>query len=1214
MSQNNDENPTDILDELEQLIYIADVKTCDLLYVNPYSRKKFNLGDYHGKKCYEYLQGLDHICPFCTNCFLKKGEVYRWNYFNPLLGASFQLEDKLIRFQGRDARLEIAFDTTDLKNKQNELKNILDSENKMVDVIQKLNESDPLEDRLNSILQEIGNYFEADRAYIFEIDAGGKTLSNTFEWCREGVIPQMEHLQHGNIHLIDRWMSFFDRKSAVVVPDIEAVRSANPDEFAIMAEQDISSYVEAPIEINEKFTGFVGLDNPKAEKVIHAGEQLLTVAYSISNAMQKETADRKLREQSQRLQTIINNIPVGISVIQTRNGQIVSRMGNSVLYDLMKIPYDEKFTEQILEHVPVNDSCVLNANLAELMRNETDKRVVYQYRSNEKEEPRWFKMVSRSVRYDEEMVIFSSLSDITAEKEAEAELLKSRRMYEAAAELAGLAVWTYDIPAHRIILADNAATNQDRSTFDIPKVIENMPEASAEWVDEKDFPNLMKAYRDIEQGVPSVVCEYWYKTRLNVQPKCEKMIYTTIFDDLGKPVSAIGVGQDITAQKLDEEKYNRMYQQLSRVNPYSMGSFRLNLTRNLCGDGQSPYDSILAQQKDGTVDGYLEANSSIIADEKIKSVFCQEFTREKMMEAFRSGKTELKIEYPVWSSKREIIWIDAFVNMVQNPKTRDIEAVTYALNVTDRKNEENIVSRISEEKFDHIGLINPSSRTYELLRKNWKFGKMEPNQKKDYDLVVKDIADHFVVPEDRELFLKNTGLDKLAAAMGKDNNYTFVFRCLDEEGKVSRKRVEYVWMDESKNILINVQTDITEVYQQEQEQLRQVQEALKAAKTANKAKTDFISRISHDIRTPLSAITSMIAFAKEDLDDREKLTNDLNKIETSNTFLLSLINDILDISKIDSGKIELHPEPYPYEEYEANICNMFGPMCEQKGINFQIRHGDIKGTILVDKVRLNQILLNLLSNAVKYTPSGGEIMISSCSEFLPEDSSHIRVIFDVKDTGIGMSEDFQKIMFEPFSQEYSNPNRPVDMIGSGLGLSLVKRIIDLMGGTITVKSEVGKGSEFSVLFVFPKAEEADLKKKNLDSKSWADERLTGTVLLAEDNVINTEIALRLLSGFGLEIMTVRNGQEALTAFEQSEPGKFAAVLLDIQMPVMDGYETAEKIRSSSHPDAKNIPIIAMTANAFSDAKEQCLKIGMNGYVTKPLNRQALFEELKKLIG
>lgn len=210
----------------------------------------------------------------------------------------------------------------------------------------------------------------------------------------------------------------------------------------------------------------------------------------------------------------------------------------------------------------------------------------------------------------------------------------------------------------------------------------------------------------------------------------KKMIYTTIFDDLGKPVSAIGVGQDITAQKLDEEKYNRMYQQLSRVNPYSMGSFRLNLTRNLCGDGQSPYDSVLAQQKDGTVDGYLEANSSIIADEKIKSVFCQGFTREKMMEAFRSGLETDFIEYPVWSSKREIIWIDAFVNMVKNPKTRDIEAVTYALNVTDRKNEENIVSRISEEKFDHIGLINLTRGLMNCFEKTGNLEKWSQTRRK----------------------------------------------------------------------------------------------------------------------------------------------------------------------------------------------------------------------------------------------------------------------------------------------------------------------------------------------------------------------------------------------------------------------------------------------------------------------------------------------------
>ena len=356
----------------------------------------------------------------------------------------------------------------------------------------------------------------------------------------------------------------------------------------------------------------------------------------------------------------------------------------------------------------------------------------------------------------------------------------------------------------------------------------------------------------------------------------------------------------------------------------------------------------------------------------------------------------------------------------------------------------------------------------------------------------------------------------------------------------------------------------------------------------------------------------MTGFAIQDIDHREMLLNDLNKIRTSNTFLLSLINDVLDISRIDSGKVTLNPEPYPFEEHSANIRNVLEPMCEEKGLHcvFERRNANC-GVIVADKVRINQITLNLLSNAVKYTPAGGTVSYISDSEDLPDNK--VRFGFEIRDTGIGMSPEFQKIMFEPFSQEYDNPMRPKGISGTGLGLSIVHRMVELMNGSMTVESAPGKGTTIRCSIVFPDATRDPKYRNRLEAGKAAKEdteQLSGKVLLAEDNEINMEIAIRIIESYGLTADTAVNGQEAVERFEKSAQGEYAAVLMDIQMPVMNGYDATMQIRKLKRADAKNVPIIAMTADAFNEARQKGIRAGMDEFVVKPIESQKLKGILK----
>ena len=933
------------------------------------------------------------------------------------------------------------------------------------------------------------------------------------------------------------------------------------------------------------------------------------VAVYLTDITEQVRSKEKLVLDKQSIETVVSNSPVGIAVFKIDRENFTPLTSNEKFVELCGYTADGSVyaDSEPVSRVHPDDRSMVASEITRLKEPGTQIGVVYRYDPNENGVYRWYRMDSRSAVINGELLEFVSLSDVTAEKDIEAEVMTSQRMYEAAVETANMSVWEYDIPNRRIILSGNSVTRSDCAKYNIPKIIENVPESVVQWIDDKDKEKMLDVYRRINAGEKNITLEYWYKTQPGQEPRCERLVYTVIAGDGGKPVKAYGIGQNITSEKLKEIEYTRAYQELSQVDPSTLGSFRLNLTTDWCGSGRSPLPRIVALQDAGSVDGFFKAIADRLADDgKICEKFLSVFNRKSMLDKFRSGETRLSAKAPVVTVEKGVMWAEGFVRMMLNPTTNEVEAVAWAHDITDQEKDNEIIGNVADRMYDHIGIIDPAMHTYELRRKRWAFDKTDLNTKLDYDATVSGIVDRYIVPEDREKFSRDTALDNIVSAVRANGEYTVTFRCYADGGRMLRKQVQYGWLDASKMEILAMQSDITALYDEEQRHMRELTEALEKAETANMARSEFISRISHDVRTPMNAITSMTAFALEDMNDPEKLRNDLEKIHTSNTFLLSLINDILDISKIDSGKMELHPEPYPYEEYAQNVKNMFSSMCSEKGIDFSVEHGALDGVVVADRIRLNQVVLNLVSNAVKYTDRGGKVTFTS--HVKRRSDGLLNVGFDVRDTGIGMSEEFQKKMFEPFSQEGFGAERKKQAAGSGLGLSIVKRIVDIMGGEITVKSELGKGTDIEVRFVFPEAEKSE-ESMTVKEDRESDEQLSGKVILAEDNEINTEIAVRLLESYGLEVIHAPNGARALEAFERSDLGEFSLILMDIQMPVMDGYESAENIRALPRPDAKTVPIIAMTADAFSEAVERSKEAGMNEHVAKPIDPDSLRKTL-----
>ena len=366
--------------------------------------------------------------------------------------------------------------------------------------------------------------------------------------------------------------------------------------------------------------------------------------------------------------------------------------------------------------------------------------------------------------------------------------------------------------------------------------------------------------------------------------------------------------------------------------------------------------------------------------------------------------------------------------------------------------------------------------------------------------------------------------------------------------------------------------------------------------------------MSYDIRTPLNGIIGMTRIAQGQ-DNNPKTTDCLNKIDLSSKFLLGLVNEILDLSKAESGKLELHPEPYYADDFKDYINAVIRPLCDSKQQQLVFELQTLPNVVpKLDILHINQVYFNLLSNAVKFTPVGGAIYVTIKEVLTPGNKDQLTV--SVRDTGHGMSEEFQKVIFEPFTQERRNDNSA--QRGTGLGLAIAKKIITAMGGTITVHSKINEGTEFVFTFAcdYLAAPNEGHAPDKVAATGVALAQLTGKhILLCEDNPLNQTIAQALLQDKGMTVDIVADGEAGVQRFATSSLHYYDAILMDIRMPVLDGLAATRAIRALKRDDAGTIPIIAMTADAFTESIEEAKKAGMNGYVTKPIEPEKLYQAL-----
>ena len=653
-------------------------------------------------------------------------------------------------------------------------------------------------------------------------------------------------------------------------------------------------------------------------------------------------------------------------------------------------------------------------------------------------------------------------------------------------------------------------------------------------------------------------------------------------------------------------------------------SFEANLTKNQLYYGvwkddngaEVPLSEIIGLDLPCSYDEYIRTWNSRFVKNVSTDSFSDSTDREHLLRVFENGDTEITFDYEAKTISGRSTWLRRSICMTPNQNgeviaytsVKDISAL-----IEQKKREEAYVRALATE-YDSITVVTVTENKYEdkvsiHSRLSGAIASIvgsdvanEENFKKKVDGFVK-----YLHPHDRDRFGKEAARERILESFAENKTHIVDFRVMRPDQSYVYYQMRFVPLkDDSGRIsgMIACLRDIDNEIRREFGIRQELENAKIAAEAANRAKSSFLFNMSHDIRTPMNAIIGFTEIAQKHIDDKERVKESLEKVKLSGKHLLSLINDVLDMSRVESGKVKIEEEPLCIDIAKDELYSLLAGSAADKDIvlTSDIDESVTHHWIYVDRLCLMRVLQNIVSNSIKYTNPGGKINI--LAEELPcEEEGYAGFRYTVSDTGIGMSEEFLKHIFEPFSRAESATKSGV--VGTGLGMSITKSFVELMGGTINIESEPGAGTTVVI----------ELKNRIAEPVNPVDEipeegypELSGKkILLVEDNELNREIAAEILEEEGVIMDFAEDGDIAVEKMRTAEPGKYDLILMDIQMPRMNGYEATKAIRKLPGGYAAGIPIIAMTANAFEEDKQNALSAGMNGHLAKPV-------DIPKLLG
>ena len=576
-----------------------------------------------------------------------------------------------------------------------------------------------------------------------------------------------------------------------------------------------------------------------------------------------------------------------------------------------------------------------------------------------------------------------------------------------------------------------------------------------------------------------------------------------------------------------------------------------------------------------------------------------------MLRRYLQGERAFSEEFMAELKDGRHVWLRSEAKIVQRPETAEIIAFCYNRNITREKILTNILERIMEFDYDEIFTIDSLNGQVSLMATG-RYVLDEQIGECDYAQELANLKLRAGSKADAQKIETELQIDYILEKLKIDPVYITEVSLMSKNGKARLKQLRFIYLNETLGTLLFTITDIDDMVQVEKQKQEELEGALQVAEEANATKMRFLANMSHEIRTPMNVIIGLTSIIREESDNQRKVLKNTDRLESTSKYLLTLLNDVLDMARVETGSVVLNKQEFSKKEYWRTVNTIAQSQATAAGVNYIFEcKEDNQDRYIGDIVRLQQIMINLINNAIKFTPKGGTVSVR-CKQ-LEVVNRRVRIQMQVEDTGIGMSKDFLPKVFDVFAQEHDATTSSYG--GSGLGLSIAKNFARMMGGDITVESEIGVGTTFTVevwLDIVADQQEETVSESIMDVVDFFCGK---RILLVEDHPLNTVVARRLLEKQQMEVVHAENGKVALEYFMESEPGEFDAILMDVRMPVMDGIIATQKIRALEREDARTIPIIAMTANAFDEDKQHTYEAGMNAHLAKPIEPRMLYDTL-----
>lgn len=1157
-----------VLDNAPVAVFASAVESKRLLYMNRLAKELF-LRDTEGEEaCCYHTAGFDSPCPFCRARQMSRSELLVREYVHPDSGRVYQLSGKIIDWDGVPAHIEYIVDVSDQKRE---------------------------EEKSKVIREELQEIFSNILCGLCVYSLEGNRIVPVFH---NAAFYDIMGYSEEHIRMVEKETSYLN----VHPDDLDSLKEKVQ---RAIREEGILQHTYRVWNDRKAQYGWICLQG--SVKSYENGTRVLYGVYS-------DVSERLRIEQY--FQTIIKKLPGGIAVVRyMKDGKMIPEYLSDGFAAMTGMTLEEAwqlYENDALAGVHPDDRQAIKHKMGNYINShENSCELVYRLKTGA-DRYVWVKNTLSVIQSNGgEGKVYAVYNDITRERE---EQERVRKQYNE------LIIQHYRTPGPGALIVGHCNitkgkifdivdyTNSDLLTrfgTDRERFFRGL---SGFITEERERNHFLENYLNApalaayEQGRTEVLQIYFVQLPGDLKGRYVQIKMNMLIQPDSGDLTGILTVQDITEKTISTRILRQMsvtgYDFVADLDLYA-DQYKILYYKNE-GCELPPQQGSLSGQM-----VYMLSNRVVPKD---REEYQRGLNPQEMLKRLEKGP--YTFAFAVKSAAGDI----RIKNM--NVAAIDLRLRRVCLSrtdITDSVREQQGLLNMIAYTFELACFIQVSSRQLTMYTRQTVLENLSPFVIEAYDRSVLNFTKKYAA-QNEEAVKAEFGLDRMLERLKeKPTGYDFVFsHCVD--GELRYKQVNVLWGDENHSMVCMVRADVTEMLAAERRAKKELEDALKFAEEANRAKSDFLSAMSHDIRTPMNAIIGMTTLAAAHSGDRQRVEDCLEKISLSSRHLMSLINDVLDMSKIERSKVALNRARISIFELLRQINVMIEPQMQSAGLHFEIeKSGVCHEYFYGDLLRINQILINILSNAAKFTPKGGTVQFK-IEELLADEADQIRYRFTVRDTGVGMPEPFLEHLFEAFSRGSQTGN----IEGTGLGLSITKGLVDLMQGSISVESKVGVGSVFRVELSFPCAlPEPDQPEPNAPQACGGPQDpkvLKGCCfLIAEDNSINAEIICGLLEMEGVETVIKPDGAQAVKAFLETPPETYDAVLMDIRMPEMNGYEAARAIRASGRPDSKQIPIVAMTANAYAEDVRAAFDAGMNAHLSKPVDIDELRSTLKKLL-